>query len=198
LLFVAGVFNLNAQKTKYNGSNVLHPVFSEKVIVSLVPVPLIFNGFRVDVDVRINDNIWLNIAPRINIKPAIEIGSKFIFGGGLDINARYYIQNKPLGFYVSTGLGAEYNSLGDNIKKTKEYYEITAIRFGGQTHVGYSFHLWSRCTMDIYAGTTFRNSINSFPNEEYKGIINNKRPSPFSYYFSGVCFDGGIRIGITL
>jgi hypothetical protein len=124
--------------------------------------------------------------------------SKFVKGGGIDINARYYLKNKPLGLYFATGLGAEYNNLGSVIKKTKEYYEVTAIRFGGQLYLGYSFRLWSRCVMDIYAGATFRYSQNSFPTEEYKGIVEYNRPSPFSYYFSGVCFDGGIRIGIML
>jgi hypothetical protein len=189
---------MNAQGTKYNSSKILHPVFSEKVVLSLVPVPIIFSGFRVDVDVRITDNIWLNIAPRLNLKSVVDSNSKFVFGGGLDINARYYIENKPLGFYFSVGLGAEYNRLGNITKNTKEYYEVTAIRFGGQTYLGYSFRLWSRCVMDIYAGATFRHSKNSFSTEVYKNVVEADRLSPFSYYFSGVCFDGGVRIGITL
>ncbi|MDR1975208.1 MAG: hypothetical protein LBQ31_11160 [Bacteroidales bacterium] len=189
---------LYGQGTKYNKTDILHPVFSEKAIVSLVPVPLIFNGFRVDADVRLTDNVWLNIAPRINIKNALDTNSKFVFGGSFDLNARYYIKNKPLGFYVSAGLGIEYNHLGAIVKKTKEYYEVDALRFGGQTHLGYSLRLWPRCILDIYLGATFRYSSNSFSSDKYRNIVNNSRPNPFSYHFSGLCFDGGIRIGIML
>ena len=198
LLLTVSVFSVNAQGTKYNGSDVLHPVFAERAIVSLVPLPIIFNGFRVDVDVRISDNIWLHIAPRVNLKAAADDLSKFVKGGGVDINARYYIKNKPIGLYFSTGLGAEYNQLGDITKKTKLYYEVTAIRFGGQTYLGYSLQLWPRCVLDIYAGATFRYSQNFFPTDEYKSVVENVRANPFSYHFSGVCFDGGVRIGTTL
>jgi hypothetical protein len=173
-------------------------VFSEYAIVSLVPLPIISNGFRVDVDVRISDNIWLNIAPRLNIKSAADSNSKFVRGGGMDINIRYYFKNKPLGFYISIGVGAEYNQLGNIIKKTKEYYEVNSARFGGQTYLGYSFRLWTRCTMDIYAGAAFRHSANSFSSEEYKNIVQQHRPSPFSYHFSGIYFDGGIRFCVVL
>jgi hypothetical protein len=191
---------VQAQETKYNKTDILHPVFSEKVMISLVPVPIIFNGFRVDADIRLADNLWLNIAPRFNLKIAQQDipNSKFVRGGGLDINARYYMGNKPIGFYISAGLGMEYNQVGDFIKKANEYLEVTSLRFGGQAYLGYSFRLWPRCVMDFYVGATFRYSSNSFVDEKSLNTYNNIRVNPFSYYFSGICFDGGVRIGITL
>ncbi|MDR1739753.1 MAG: hypothetical protein LBR45_03255 [Bacteroidales bacterium] len=199
IVFFCSAF-VHAQGTQYNKTDILHPVFSEKVMISLVPVPIIFNGFRVDADIRLGDNLWLNIAPRFNLKVAADTASEFVYGGGLDINARYYVRNTPDGFYISAGLGAEYNRLADIIKKPKpaQYLEVTSLRFGGQAHLGYSIRLWPDCSMDFYVGATFRYSSNSFVDDKSQEVYDKIKINPFSYYFSGICFDGGIRISITL
>lgn len=191
VLMLCAAFSSKAQ-TRAQRVDVLQDMYGENIMVSLVPVPLAFNGFRIDVDCRLKDRLWLQIAPQYNCK---RKGTHTKTDGFcLEANLRYYVKNSSSrGFYVASGIGVDYNRIqeGDLIG----FYRLNSTRIGGQLHVGYSFRLWPRALMDFYAGAAFRHSFNAY-SDIYSQNIVEKGVKPWQYHFSGLYLQVGVRIGM--
>ena len=204
-------------QTKALRSDNLQAVFQENMSVSLVPLPLFFNGFRVDFDCRLKDRLWLQVAPQYNYR---RKGEKTRTDGFcLDVNARYYVfRNSARGFYIATGLGLDYNQITESSGdfpdaptkgkgKLKRHqgnigfegeYSVDAFRFGAQVQLGWQISLWPRTVMDFYIGAAFRHSFNSYSDAVSEQIGTNIPIRPWMYQFSGVYMQAGIRIGLML
>ena len=204
-------------QTKALRSDNLQAVFQENMSVSLVPLPLFFNGFRVDFDCRLKDRLWLQVAPQYNYR---RKGEKTRTDGFcLDVNARYYVfRNSARGFYIATGLGLDYNQITESSGdfpdaptkgkgKLKRHqgnigfegeYSVDAFRFGAQVQLGWQISLWPRTVMDFYIGAAFRHSFNSYSDPVSEQIGTNIPIRPWMYQFSGVYMQAGIRIGLML
>lgn len=219
---VAGLMFLSLSRpchaqTKALRSDNLQAVFQENMSVSLVPLPLFFNGFRVDFDCRLKDRLWLQVAPQYNYR---RKGEKTRTDGFcLDVNARYYVfRNSARGFYIATGLGLDYNQITESSGdfpdaptkgkgKLKRHqgnigfegeYSVDAFRFGAQVQLGWQISLWPRTVMDFYIGAAFRHSFNSYSDPVSEQIGTNIPIRPWMYQFSGVYMQAGIRIGLML
>ena len=204
-------------QTKALRSDNLQAVFQENMSVSLVPLPLFFNGFRVDFDCRLKNRLWLQVAPQYNYR---RKGEKTRTDGFcLDVNARYYVfRNNARGFYIATGLGLDYNQITESSGdfpdaptkgkgKLKRHqgnigfegeYSVDAFRFGAQVQLGWQISLWPRTVMDFYIGAAFRHSFNSYSDPVSEQIGTNIPIRPWMYQFSGVYMQAGIRIGLML
>lgn len=214
---VAGLLLLSRPchaQTKALRSDNLQAVFQENMSVSLVPLPLFFNGFRVDFDCRLKDRLWLQVAPQYNCRRMGE--STRTDGFCLEVNARYYVfRNSARGFYIASGLGVDYNQITENsadfpeggrgkVKRAQENigftgeYSVNAFRFGGQVQLGWQVSLWPRTVMDFYVGAAFRHSFNSYADPVSEQIGMNIPIRPWMYQFSGIYMQAGIRIGLML
>ena len=203
-------------QTRALRSDNLQSVFQENMSVSLVPLPLFFNGFRVDFDCRLKDRLWLQVAPQYNCRRKGE--NTRTDGFCLDVNARYYVfRNSARGFYIASGLGVDYNQITENSEDFPEVpkgkgnlkrhqgnigfegqYSVNAFRFGAQVQLGWQISLWPRTVMDFYVGAAFRHSFNSYSDAVSEQIGTNIPIRPWMYQFSGVYMQAGIRIGLML
>ena len=207
-------------------SNAIHQIYSENHMLSLVPVPLFFNGFRIDYDCRLQDNLWLNVAPQFNYKrkdgrpngqyskvnmnaPLDAAGSNKLpvytlnqTGFCLELNLRYYQPgtgngSTTGGLYYAAGLGVEYN-MCDRLNSEDTPYSVNTMRIGTQIQIGYMCRLWPRATFDIYAGGAWRNAINSFAQPEYEAIMMKDAQRSWTYQYNGIFLEAGVRIGFML
>ncbi|MCM1041442.1 MAG: DUF3575 domain-containing protein [Bacteroides sp.] len=177
----------------------LQDMYGERFMVSLVPVPLAFNGFRVDFDCRLKDRLWLQLAPQYNCKR--KNGDIKTDGFCLEANLRYYVKNSSSrGFYVASGLDFDYNIIRDYDGRDGDdyydFYHVNSFRFGGQVQIGYSFRLWPGALMDFYVGAAFRHSFNSYGNDESRRIVEEGDVKPWQYHFRGLFMQAGVRIGL--
>lgn len=180
-------------QVKKKNSTALYPQFDEKFMISLVPVPLFFNGFRVDFDVRLSEKLWLNLTPQYNAKKADSVS---LSGFTMMANFRY-IDPKYKGFYVAVGAGGDYNKITD-VTKSGQLYSLSSMRFGGQLQLGYMVTMWRRTKFDIYIGAAFRHSVNKYDGIESEQIVLNDDVKPWKYHYDGIFMQAGIRIGIML
>lgn len=207
-------------------SNALHPIYTENHMLSLVPVPLFFNGFRIDYDARIKDNLWLNVAPQFNyrrkdhrpdghyLKPQVmpkNDGTGFenlpVYtlnqtGFSLEVNLRYYQPNTSRseltsGLYYAAGLGVEYNDC-DRLNSEDAAYGVRTTRIGTQVQIGYMFRMWPRATFDIYIGGAWRYAINKFGSPADEAAMRLDAQRSWTYQYSGIFAEAGIRIGFML
>lgn len=207
-------------------SNAIHQMYSENHMVSLVPVPLFFNGFRIDYDCRLQDNLWLNVAPQFNYKrkdgrpdkqyskvnmntPLNAEGSNKLpvytlnqTGFCLELNLRYYQPGtgngtNAGGLYYAAGLGMEYN-MCDRLNSEDTPYSVNTTRIGTQIQIGYLCRMWPRAMFDIYIGAAWRQAINSFKNPEYEAIMMKDAQRSWTYQYNGIFAEAGIRIGFML
>lgn len=177
----------------------LQDMYGENFMVSLVPVPLAINGFRMDFDCRLKDRLWLQLAPQYDYKR--KNGNIKTDGFCLEANIRYYVKNSSSrGFYVASGLGIDYNKIQDFAEYQDDvyldFYKLTSFRFGGQIQLGYSFRLWPGALMDLYAGAAFRHSFNTYADENSRFIVEQGNVKPWQYHFSGLFMQLGVRIGL--
>lgn len=199
LFCVLGILQCPQAQTRAQRVGVLQDVYGDNIMVSLVPVPLAFNGFRLDVDCRLKDRLWLQIAPQYNCKRK-GVYTK-LDGFCLEANVRYYLKNSSSrGFYLASGIGLDYNQIQQG--KTDEFevetkeYGLNSTRFGGQIQLGYSFNLWPRALMDLYVGAAFRHSFNSYDSEDSRMAVEAGDIKPWQYHFSGLYMQVGVRIGM--
>ncbi|MEG1718224.1 MAG: hypothetical protein RRX93_05600 [Bacteroidales bacterium] len=182
-------------------SNAIHKLYGENFMVSLVPIPLFFHGFRVDLDARIKDNLWINIAPQYNYHRSLHNYQKTdtlrLNGFCLEVNMRYY-EPRAKGLYFAVGLGVDYNIINEFNKKNQQFYSVNSTRLGGQIQMGYMVKMWPRAVFDVYIGAAFRGTINKYSQEQYKQNMEYGGVKPWSYAFGGVFMEAGVRIGLML
>ena len=207
-------------------SNALHQIYTENHMLSLVPVPLFFNGFRIDYDVRLKDNLWLNVAPQFNYRRKAERPAKHYMkinrnepieaGSGnelpvytlsqtgfcLEANLRYYQPNTGRGaatggLYYATGLGVEYNQ-SDRLNSEDTPYAVNTTRLGTQIQIGYMVRMWPRATFDIYIGAAWRYALNKFADTGDEAIMMKDAQRSWTYQYNGIFAEAGIRIGFML
>lgn len=207
-------------------SNALHQLYTENHMLSMVPVPLFFNGFRIDYDARIKDNLWLNVAPQFNYRRKAERPDKHYSkidwnkpieaGSGnelpvytlnqtgfcLEVNLRYYQPNTSRspytsGLYYAAGLGVEYNRC-DRLNSEDTPYAVNTTRLGTQIQIGYMLRMWPRATFDIYVGAAWRYALNQFANEADKAVMMKDAQHSWTYQYNGIFAEAGIRIGFML
>ena len=204
----------------------IHQMYSENHMLSLVPVPLFFNGFRIDYDYRLKDNLWLNVAPQFNYRRkadrpdgqykkvnmnapldaeenALPVYTLNQTGFCLELNLRYYQPgtNRQAdhtgGLYYAAGLGFEYNQ-SDRLNSEDTPYSVNTTRIGTQIQIGYLCRMWPRATFDIYIGAAWRNAINGFKNPEHEAIMMKDVQRSWTYQYNGIFAEAGIRIGFML
>ncbi len=208
-------------------SSAVHQMYAENHMVSLVPIPVFFDGFRVDYDVRVMDNLWLNVAPQLNYRRKLQrpaeqyqvkkfdlwknLGLKKTqlpaytlnqTGVCLDLNLRYYHPHadgdqRTKGLYYEAGIGLEYNQFS-RLNSKDEPYEVTTTRLGSQAYIGYMWRMWPKTTFDFYFGGAWRYAIHSFSQPEFRDLMNIDPIRPWSYLYSGVFLEAGLRIGFVL
>lgn len=212
-------------QTRAQRSTAVRQMYAENHIVSLVPVPVFFDGFRVDYDVRIKDNLWLNVAPQVNYRRKLarpekhykyfKVNDPFsdenklpvytlnLTGMSLKLNLRYYqprensdIQ-KTSGLYYAVGIGMDYNQ-HHRLSSRNEAYDVNTMRIGSQAYIGYMGRMWPKATFDFYFGGAWRYAIHSFSQPEYKALLKMDPIRPWTYLYSGVFLEAGIRIGFVL
>lgn len=199
LLFVLclnlySMWDIQAQ-TRTQRSTATHQIYTENHLISLVPVPLFFHGFRVDYDARLKDQLWLNVAPQLNYqrKPSDTMS---LTGFCLELNLRFF-EPRLKGLYFAAGLGFEYNESSKN-NSNGNFYSVNTTRMGAQIQLGYMVKMWPRTMFDVYIGAAFRYAINKYPQASYEQLFKVDRVRPWSYQFSGVFMEAGIRIGFML
>ena len=207
-------------------SNALHQLYAENHMLSLVPVPLFFNGFRIDYDTRLKDNLWLNVAPQFNYRRKAErphghysridrnepidartdnklpVYTLNQTGFCLELNLRYYQPNTSRsaytsGLYYAAGIGVEYNRC-DRLNSEDTPYAVNTTRLGTQIQIGYMLRMWPRATFDIYLGGAWRYALNNFANPADEAVMKLDAQRSWTYQYNGIFMEAGIRIGFML
>lgn len=225
LLITMGLSATGQAQNRFQRSQALQQIHSENHQISLVPVPLFFNGFRIDYDARIKDNLWLNVAPQFNYRrkaerPARHYSKRNVHptneggyenlpvytlnqtGFSLEVNLRYYQPNTSRseltsGLYYAAGIGLEYNQC-DRLNSTDTPYAVNTTRLGTQVQIGYMLRLWPRATFDIYLGGAWRYALNQFTNPADEAVMKLDAQHSWTYQYSGIFLEAGIRIGFML
>jgi len=170
----------------------------------IVPSYATFNALKIDYEVNIKNNHWIQLSPQYYFGKAEFFGNdhsdyKFLnlTGFGLDINHKVYICPgkwlKP-GTYLSYGVAASYLTLQYINKQdvmqqtqTKSFYKI-----GGDLIIGFDFAI-PRFPMIFgpYAGLGYRFSFT-----EDADIKNHFTKNYFDFAYSGNLFVFGFKMGV--
>jgi hypothetical protein len=164
-------------------------------MISLVPQYLATNGLRVDYDIRLNQNHWLQFAPtfylRNNELSHSEYGTDFrhLIGSGLHVYHRFYPGNgfSDPGIYISWGGVYQnhhitYNEKLENLEM-KRYSRIQKV--GGDVIIGIYTRLFDPMMIDFYAGMGLRHSFLE---------SDAQKPKKFDEDFIGYGYTGNILI----
>lgn len=186
--------------------------------IGFAPQYTFMNGFRIDLDFKINDNQnhWLVIAPQFYLKQ--ESNDTYYYnywyddnywGVGTDLLYRIYVAegSKAKGAYFSPGLTFQYFRIDGEMYQVEPFIDAGTSYFylvegktksslfktGPNILLGYQFNINKKLYVDFYGGIGFRLS---FDNRD--GDI--KR-----YYndwwgdigYSGILLNGGIRAGVV-
>jgi hypothetical protein len=172
-------------------------------LIAFVPQYLINNGIRIDYDIRIKNNHWLQLAPQFYLREKGESSPDQstedftqLYGGGLYLHHRRYISPAPgeNGSYLSYGVGYNYFYLSYDEKHfsnyTQRYSRIN--KFGGEVTIGMVATIQEVFVLDFYAGLGVRYSM-----------INSDADNPkhFDDFYPDFGYTGnvillGLRIGL--
>jgi len=183
-------------------SHVQPPVV--KHMISLVPQYLLINGLRVDYDLRLDQNHWIQFAPTFYLRnnelshADFESDFRHLIGGGLHVYHRFY-PGKGLfdqKVYISWGgVYQNYNITYDESFENTVMERYTRIRkFGGDVIIGINTRLFDPLRIDFYTGMGLRHS--QFDSDA-------KKPEKFDdvyfgYGYSGTILIMGLRISLPL
>lgn len=171
-------------------------------VMSFVPQYLINNGIRIDYEVRIKNNSWIQFCPQFYLT---EKGSRYnngdnyneVAGVGMFAYHKIYLNksNSPFGAYFSYGVTYNFFSIDfdeiTNSITTSENAEINKI--GADLLIGFQTTVSQRIVLDIYTGLGGRYS-------EYKYSGNTKpkyNDTYWDYGYTGNLMHLGFRIGIS-
>ena len=178
-------------------------VFSEsRHMISFVPQYLLNNGLRVDYDIRISGQHWLQFSPMVFYRENKTVNNERYYdlnrlsGAGIHAYHRFYPQ-KGFGhsnFYFSYGIAYQnYHILYDTTEERDRVERYSRInKYGADVIIGAYTHLQNNFILDFYAGLGLRHatlSSNAENPEEYKGMY-------FEYGYSGNIMLLGVRIGL--
>ena len=224
MMGVVSVMQPVQAQTRAQRSTAVHQMYAENHIVSLVPIPVFFDGFRVDYDARIKDNLWLNVAPQLNYRRKMErpveqykkidvtkpldaenklpVYTLNQTGMSLELNLRYYHptadgNQQVKGLYYAAGIGLDYNQFS-RLNSRDQFYTVNTMRLGSQIQLGYMWRMWPKAIFDFYFGGMWRYAIHSFSAPEYKDFMKADPIRPWTHLYSGVFLEAGVRIGFVL
>jgi hypothetical protein len=193
ILIITGVSGVSAQD---------EPLISPKTnMVSLVPLYIIQDGFRVDFDHRISERSWIQLAPAVyfreNNAPTSESRYDFtaLKGGGLNIYHRFYPGHGPGhgGVYISYGGVYQYT----RIDYTERLMAINYDRFskiqriGGDINIGIMAKLSHDVLLDFYTGFGIRHATVQ-SNADDPRLYNSDY---FERGYTGIILNLGFRVG---
>jgi hypothetical protein len=174
-------------------------VILESKILSIVPQYFFLSGLRVDLDIKITNNHWLQSAP------VVYVGGRFfnrdltnVIGVGLSLYHRYYPElgygNIPV--YIAWGPGYQYTNVGH-----KEYVGSLQLDRNSKIHkaamditVGLYTGAGKTVVFDFYMGMGIRHSFVESDATRPKKFNN----FYYDYGYSGTIFLLGARIGLPL
>ena len=180
--------------------------------VGFVPQYSITDGFRFDLDFRLNDkNQWLVVAPQVYINTGsnwdYDINS--LTGFGLEAQHRIYIKNTPFpkGFYLAYGSVFNYFSVKDDgyvyesyLEDGATYHELNEdemttriYKVGGNLIVGVQFLVADFFYIDTYLGTGMRFSFD----DKSRGLHDYYNDWWGDIGYSGSLLVGGVRFGLS-
>ncbi len=166
--------------------------------VSISPQYAFIDGFRIEVDKKINQNNWIQIAPIVFVRNSFPYENvKDLKGLGLHVYHRYFpgegIEKYPV--YISWGSVYHYHAINyeedgliDKVSKKTELH-----KFGFDVIIGLAFLTESNLVLDLYTGMGIRNTWTK-SNSDNPLLFNDHL---FDYGYSGVVPLLGIRIGIV-
>jgi hypothetical protein len=179
--------------------------------LGVVPQYAITNGFRIDLDFKLNDkNHWLVVAPQMYIssKPNLDWDYNSMAGGGVEIQHKIFMKREfsevnpyfsygPLFNYFSVkedGLAAqEFAENGGNyIGLVDDEITTSIYKIGGNLIFGLNFLIKDNFYLDSYIGTGIRFSFD------------NQTTGLHDYYnewwgdmgYSGTLMVAGFRFGV--
>lgn len=166
LFILATPFVAFTQSTKEND------IHQPSKTISFVPFYLVTNGIRIDFDVKLKENHWLQLAPQFYLRehedndPGDYYNNRrftSLLGAGLHIYHRVYMNKEfsRLNPYMSYGATWQYFNLKYNetpfSNEIERYSEINKV--GGDAIVGFVFVLNNFIALDFYGGVGYRYSF---------------------------------------
>lgn len=179
--------------------------------LGFVPQYAISNGFRIDLDFRLNDkNHWLIVAPQMYIssKPNFTWNYNSMTGAGLEMQHKIFLQQefKDINPYFSYGPVFNYFSVKKDGLSASEFTEnggqyigleeneITTriYKIGGNLIFGLQFLIMDNFYLDTYIGTGIRFSFD----DQTTGLHENYNDWWGDMGYSGTLMVGGFRFGV--
>ena len=169
-------------------------------VMSFVPQYLINNGIRVDYEIKIKNNNWIQLCPQFYLT---EKGSHTnnntdyneVAGVGVFAYHKIYLSNSdsPFGSYFSYGFAYNYFNIDfdetNNAVTTTESAQIN--KFGADLIIGYQTVVSQRIIIDIYTGVGGR-----YSDYKYSGTTRPKYNDTYwDYGYTGNLLHLGFRIG---
>lgn len=179
--------------------------------LGFVPQYAISNGFRIDLDFKLNEkNHWLIVAPQMYLSSKSNLNWNYnsMTGAGLEVQHKIFLQQefKDINPYFSYGPVFNYFSVKEDGLEASEFTEngghyigleeneiTTGIyKFGGNLIFGLYFLIMDNFYLDSYIGTGIRFSFD------------NQTTGLHDYYndwwgdmgYSGTLMVGGFRFGV--
>ncbi|GEM_PF-6833771 len=216
-------FSLFSQNNKID-SAYLEKEKDGKLLLYFVPHNLIFNGLRLDFDIRMAKSAhWISLAPQIYYREkndSPDTSQTYYYsddrdfdnmkGAGLDVCYRYYINGEgtPRGGFMSVGLGYTFYQIqywnlswvnvpfGSSTAMMKKWAMQTQDMHQCQLSVflGINWTHWTKLHWELYGGAAFRYTFMD------ENVPKNKRFNDYywDYGYRGVALIAGIRIGVLL
>ncbi len=184
----------------------------KKTGIGVVPQYAIMNGFRTDIDIRLNKpGQWLVFGPQfyINTGNSDLWSYEELSGFGIDLSHRIYMKSKtqPKGPYLAYGPVLQYFSIRDNglvsyvfEESGSEYIGLhddlihtNIFKFGGNLMIGLQALISDVFYIDTYLGTGIRFSYD----DRVKGLHGYYNDGWLDLGYSGTLIVGGVRFGVV-
>ena len=214
LLLLTGLFyNLSAfGQSKETGVNYALSIGQSKetgvnYALSFVPQYLFISGARIDVDIRLNEQNFLNAGPQLYARYGDEEPYE---GFGLDLMVKRFFEpvSRPVGLYIAYGGMIQYFKVTYE-KEGWHSYEVDGITYmedgifdktekiyktGLNVVIGYQDKFIDALFMDVYFGLGYRYSF--FPNGSYEDSEYANNIVDFG--FRGIMPVGGLKLMVFL
>jgi hypothetical protein len=193
--------------------------FKREKIVSIVPLYVFQNGFRVDYEFTLQNNwkSWLQLSPELFISTNGSEEPSTIFtsttynsmrGVGLEIHHKYFIKevNKHYGYYFAYGGGFQFFGIKNDqsVEYTYSEYDTNYISYRTENVnttinrvllnfiVGQQLVRSKPFIFDYYLGIGFRYSM-----DKNLELMETYNQSWFDYGYSGSLLVAGVKLGFN-